>query len=365
MSTKTQFFLRSACRFAALLALVMGGAQPVLAQTVAGTSTDTLSTHSQDGLPQSMRDATRELDRLSDAAERDGNLRTRAMLAWRNPLPSYPEGSRLLVELSHSALPSDDPVVAMLFATGCDAPDIGCDALAFATHWTQLDADNAAAWLTLWNIQSRMGDTAAAEAALSQALAAPHWRDYTVELTRVYVAVVPDDAEILERMVVRLQAPPRVVGIVNALYRTALVLCRLPSKHDACVGITDVLSREPVSLLQATVSASLSQHFGVAENITRDRRERVEGWQWAVAQGQPGGLVSSDPRANAGEVIAYIDRLDAFGEVAAAEETLRQKHMTQAEAAARYRADRDAARDAARNSNTQTQSGAGLRVPGQ
>ncbi len=56
-----------------------------------------------DDLPQSMRDATAELDRLAGIAQQNGDLRTRAMLAWRNPLPAFPQGSAALVALADEA----------------------------------------------------------------------------------------------------------------------------------------------------------------------------------------------------------------------------------------------------------------------
>jgi hypothetical protein len=299
-----------------------------------------------DALPQSMRDATAELDRLDGIAQQSSDLRTRAMLAWRNPLPAFPQGSAALVSLSAEAAESTDPVVLMMLATGCDAPQIGCDPQSFATRWSQIDADNGAAWLTLWAIDTRLGDTSGAELALAQATAAADWHDYTVELTHTFVAVVPDDAEVLVRLVARLQSAPHVVGVVNAMYREALALCRLPSKQEACTALTDLIAREPVSLLQATVAASLSKNFGAPAAVVAVRRERVEAWQWAIAQNQPGGLLTNDPRENAAQVIAYVDDLNLAGEAAAAKRELAEKHLSEAQAAARYRQAREAAKSA-------------------
>jgi hypothetical protein len=312
-----------------------------------------LGTRSDD-LPQSMRDATAELDRLAGIAQQSGDLRTRAMLAWRNPLPAFPQGSAALVALASEALQSGDAAVLMMLATGCDAPQIGCDPVPFVTRWSEIDADNGAAWLTLWAVDTRLGDAAGAELALAHAAAAGEWRDYTLELTHTFVAVAPDDAEVLVRLVARLQSAPHVVGIVNALYRQALALCRLASKREACTSITNLIAAEPVSLLQATVAASLSKNFGASQAVVTARRERVEAWQWAIVQNQPGGLLTNDPRENAVQVIAYIDGLNEAGEAVAARRVLAERHLSEAQAAARYRE----AREAAKSANAPASSGA-------
>ncbi len=299
-----------------------------------------------DDLPQSMRDATAELDRLAGIAQQNGDLRTRAMLAWRNPLPAFPQGSAALVALADEAARSSDGAVLMMLATGCDAPQIGCDPVPFATRWSEIDPNNGAAWLMLWAIDTRLGDASGAELALARAVAAEEWVDYTIELTRTFVALAPADAEVLVRLVARLQSAPHVVGIVNAIYRQALALCRLPSKKEACTSLTNLIAREPVSLLQATVAASLSKNFGAPEALVSARRERVEAWQWAIAQNQPGGLLTNDPSANATQVIAYVDGLNEAGEAAAARRVLAERHLSEPQAAARYREARAAAKSA-------------------
>ena len=298
-----------------------------------------------------MREATADFDRQSAIAGQSADLRTRTMLAWRNPLPAFPQGSAGLVALAVEAKQSQDPVVLMLMATGCDAPEIGCDALDFAGHWTQVDQNNGAAWLELWTIDTRLGDTNGAELALAQAVAASDWRDYTVELTQAFVGVAPAEADVLVRLVAHLQSAPRVVGIVNSLYRNSLALCRLSSRREACTSITDLIARQPVSLLQATVAASLTKNFGGTPALVTTRRggcgnvSRPGNGQWAIAQNQPVGLLTNDPRANAAEVIAYIDGLNSAGEAAAAQKVLAEKHLSEAEAAARYREARQAANE--------------------
>ena len=203
------------------------GAYGAFAQDAPGGQVSQSIERSADSMPQSLRDATKEFDRLTDVAGQAADLRTRSMLAWRNPLPAFPQGSAALVSLAPEAAQSTDPAVLMMLATGCDAPQIGCDAQSFATRWSEIDADNGAAWLTLWAIDTRLGDTSGAELALTQATSVSQWHDYTIELTHSYVAVVPDDAEVLVRLVGRLQSAPHVVGVVNAIYRQALALCRL------------------------------------------------------------------------------------------------------------------------------------------
>ena len=158
------------------------------AQSTNGISTgDPASARGIPDLPESLRDATAELDRLGAEAEKNADLRTRAVLAWRNPVVSFPEGTADLAALTKLGVP-DDPATLMLFATGCDAFEVGCDALPFAVHWTEVDGQNAAAWLELWNVDTRLGDTVGGDAALVRAVAAPNWNDYTVELTRAFVA---------------------------------------------------------------------------------------------------------------------------------------------------------------------------------
>ena len=313
-------------------------------ERAAGQVSPSLTQLSED-LPESMRDATADFDRQIAIAGQSADLRTRTMLAWRNPLPAFPQGSAGLVALAEEAKQSQDPVVLMMMATGCDAPEIGCNALVFAGHWTEVDQNNGAAWLELWIIDTRLGDTSGAELALAQAVAASDWRDYTLDLTRAFVGVAPADADVLVRLVAHLQSAPRVVGIVNSLYRNSLALCRLSSKRDACMRVTDLIARQPVSLLQATVAASLAKNFGGTPALVTTRRERVEAWQWAIAQNQPVGLLTNDPRANAGEVIAYIDGLNSAGEVAAAQKVLAERHLSEAEAAARYREARRATKE--------------------
>ena len=313
-------------------------------------------------LPQSMRDAADQLDRLEAAAQAGTDLRTRALLAWRNPVVSFPEGTANLATLTKLGVP-DDPATLMLFATGCDAFEVGCDALPFASRWTEVDADNAAAWLNLWNVDTRLGDNAAGDAALARAVAATSWRDYTLELTSAFVAIADPSPDVLVRLVARLQSAPRIVGVVSVSYRDALSLCRLPSKREQCNLLIDRIAAMPVSLLQATVAASLSLHFGTSQQVATARREQVEAWQWAVAQGQPHGLLSSDPRANAREVIAYIDGLNQQGEVSAARRVLAAKHMSDSQAALLFRSSR--AQPQHPSGSIQDQSGARLKMPSQ
>ncbi len=345
----------------AISVLVLCGPGGVYAQSLSATpSADAAYVGNGADLPESLRDATIELDRLSADVERNGDTRSRALLAWRNPVVSFPEGSADLAALTKAGVP-DDAVTLMLFSTGCDAFGVGCEALPFATRWTEVDADNAAAWLHLWNVDTRLGDAAGSDAALAQAVAAPNWRDYTIELSSAFVNTASASPDVLVRLVARLQSAPRVVGVVSVLYREALAMCRLPSKKDQCAALTDRIAAQPVSLLQATVAASLSAHFGAPPEVVQQRRERVEAWQWAVAQNQPRGLLSSDPRSNAAEVITYIDNLNQQGEAAAAKRVLLAKHLTESQAATLYRAAR--AQPKAPTGSIQDQSGARLHMP--
>jgi hypothetical protein len=312
-----------------------------------------------DSGPASLREAGVQLADYEANAKDAADLRTRAVLAWRTPVADYPAGSAALVALAGEAASSDDPVVLMLLATGCDVDRSPCDALQFARRWTGIDPQNAAAWLTVWAIASRIGDTPSAEASLVEVASSPEWHDYTRELNAALTGVVPDTAPLLVRLSARLQAIPRVVAIDNAEYREALPLCRLEAKRDTCLALADLLARSPTSLLELTVAASLAQRFGAEPAVVKERRQRIEAYQWALARRQPRGLRSDQLETDAPAAIAYFDHLQSRGEIEEAKTILAEMHLSESQAALRYEKERDASR-----AGHAPESGGGLRLPG-
>jgi hypothetical protein len=115
-----------------------------------------------------------------DALGRDGDpmsvLLARAHQAQgkrREPLPASQSAA-----LREGVERSRDPVLLSLAAGECRRSDSGCDAAAVARRWTEVETDNAAAWLFLAAMQLEARDPPGARASLLRASGQPRYRGH-------------------------------------------------------------------------------------------------------------------------------------------------------------------------------------------
>ncbi|MDZ7652612.1 MAG: hypothetical protein U5L03_08745 [Burkholderiaceae bacterium] len=91
---------------------------------------------------------------------------------------------------------SRDPTLLSLAAIECRSADSGCDAAAVARRWTEVETDNAAAWLFLAAMQLEARDVVGARASTLRASGQPRYRGHAHARLRAAQdrlrAVVPD-----------------------------------------------------------------------------------------------------------------------------------------------------------------------------
>lgn len=120
-----------------------------------------------------------------DALARDSDpmslLLARAHQAQRKrPPPTAEQAAALREGLQRSR----DPVLLSLAAGECRRTDSGCDALAVARRWTEVETDNAAAWLYFSARQLEARDLLGARASALRASGQPRYRGLAHERLR-------------------------------------------------------------------------------------------------------------------------------------------------------------------------------------
>lgn len=93
-----------------------------------------------------------------------------------------------LVQLAHA---SDDPFVYALAVGNCYNVASGACGNLNVQRWTQLEPDNAAAWLGQASRANAQGDPAARDTAISRAASSNTWQTYNGALTQAVFAAVP------------------------------------------------------------------------------------------------------------------------------------------------------------------------------
>ena len=216
-----------------------------------------------------------------------------------------------------------------------DAVPEGCDAVEFARRWVAADTQNQLAWLTLAKRLDRRGDVAGARAALERAARASSYRTFVGETTRTIFRIRPRGLNNFEQLAFMYAT----LGIEAATpipsFPELFRLCKPPDMHDDCVRIADVMFRDSETLSDLFTATDLSAKLSVERETLRYRIQRSSAMRWIWWQ----GIASDDPAIDDSAAIERFmretERRASLGELAWLREALRQRGVSEADAAAR------------------------------
>jgi hypothetical protein len=221
-----------------------------------------------------------------------------------------------------------------------------------AARWAQLDAGNVQSWLAMAQDAEKRKDTAARRDALLRITTATTnhsgW-DVTIRMIQSHM---PADFSVLERAT----ASASHVGILAALpsrpYQQLVSVCRPATAGSAplmtrsqCESVAATLYKRSDHYLGLAIGASLYRATGSTSPDAEEalqRRDALSYIEERVYQQEP----SFDDAFSCKSITAHDERLRetiaAGGEVAYIEKRMQAMNLTQAEAAAQYRAARKA-----------------------
>ncbi len=305
-----------------------------------------------DGLPDVLPDdaAATPQERAAEARwekfaaqnARSGDLRLQ-LLFGRNTIA--------LEQLVERARGSTDPLVLSTLAERCDAPQstakrsapansettgVGCDGVELARRWVAVDTENQLAWLTLATLLDRRGALSEARATFTRAALASSYRTLYGEGARTILRIVPRDLKPIERLaftygIVRMQSVETLLTF-QPLFRT----CKLPEMRDACMHIADTMFRDSETLLELVMATTLSARLDVERETVRHRMERSYAIRWLLTQGVFSDEPSIDDVAAIDRFVSEVGKRASLGELVWLREVLRQRGVSESEAAARY-----------------------------
>jgi len=238
--------------------------------------------------------------------------------------------------LAGLALQNADPALYAIALSACDRPNATPSAACAQISpqaWTQLDADNAAAWLRAARSFRVAGDTAGERAALTRAAAAHRFEDYNLSLSAYSQASIPADVgpaewNYLAGTVVGIEAAS---GIPSHL--EASKYCSRDAVSDAlvagqCRAIADLLDAHGSSLIDLVFAKSIGARAGWSKERVDLATKYRDALMVALDRAEPGigasrwscsGVLASnaylrDMSNRGGEVPALRERLEQSGE---------------------------------------------------
>ena len=229
-----------------------------------------------------------------------------------------------------------DPALYAIALNACDrsnaAPSAACAQIS-PQAWTQLDPDNAAAWLRAARGFKVAGDAAGERAALARAASAHRFEDYNLSLLAYSQASIPKDVgaaewNYLAGTVVGIEAA---TGIPSHL--EASKYCSRDAVADAsvagqCRAIADLLDARGSSLIDLVFAKSIGARAGWSKERVDRAANYLDALEAAEELAEPGigasrwscgGVLASnaylrDMSNRGGEVPALRERLEQSGE---------------------------------------------------
>jgi hypothetical protein len=255
-------------------------------------------------------------------------LLTRDWAPWERFEPS--RGSRQLTAERRQALRDEvarsiDPALLTLAALRCAEASTGCSARAAAERWSEVEPDNAAAWLQLAKVQLDAGEAGGARAAVLRAAVLPRYAGHGLARLRSAYARL--------RAVEPMQAPASSFALAHALASPRLAfgrsvldrLCTADADADlraACRTIAQRIDADATSVADRELAIDVLRKLD-------QRVDRAKALQLAhVAQaGAALGLsefgwrtpLAAGGRPDAAAAQTVIDALLARGELGAIE----------------------------------------------
>ena len=245
---------------------------------------------------------------------------------------------------------STDPLVLSILSERCDAPmstnkksetapattSTDCDGVELARRWVAVDTENQLAWLTLATLLDRRGALDEARSTFMRAARASSYRTLYGEAARTILRIVPRDLNPSERLsfaygIVRVQS-----AVPFPTFQPLIRTCKLTEMRDACMRIADIMFRDCESLIELFTATELSGRLGVERETARYRIERFYALRWLMRQGIAPDEPSIDDAATIDRFVGDLEKRASLGELAWFRDLLRQRGVSEAEAAARY-----------------------------
>lgn len=225
-----------------------------------------------------------------------------------------------------------DPAVLSFAVIRCRTRELGCDAAAAARRWTDVESDNAAAWLVLAGQQSAARSEGEARASLLRAAGAPRYTGHGTarlgEAHRRLVAVQPRPTSIAAFELAAALAAPR-ARLGQAGFDA---LCRADADADlraACLHVARRIDDDASTAGERAMALAVRLRLG--ERVGRAQLLQIEHqFLAATALGlddEPGWRAPVDAAGRPDEIAArpIIDALLAHGELEAVRRLLQER----------------------------------------
>ena len=296
---------------------------------ICGAGKVPLAADDPDGLQYVATRATRDGDRWVRALSASSDLRAHAV----GLLLTNTDQSEALASLASQ---NADPALYAIALNACDRANAAQSAACVQISpqaWTQLDPENAAAWLQAARSFRVAGDTAGQRAALARAAAAHRFEDYNLSLWSYSQASIPADVGAAAwnyhaGTVVGIEAAS---GVSSHL--EASKYCSRDAVSDAlvagqCRALADLLDAQGNSLIDLVFARSIGARAGWSQERVDRAARYLDALQAALDGVEPGigasrwscgGVLASnaylrDMSTRGGEVPALRDRLEQSGE---------------------------------------------------
>jgi hypothetical protein len=249
-----------------------------------------------------------------------------------------------VAELVEQARGATDPMLLDLLIHRCATlkpVQNGCDRVALARRWTDVDTENQLSWLTLAAILDNLGNHDEARATVVRAARASRWHEYHDDVAQLLAAGLPKTLSPQDRILGQWDALLH-AGEASPIDATMIVniVCRTPKDlHEACAKITSTMMRDGNSILTLQIGTYLAARIGQDPTITAAYRQRTDAIRWSLSHVFGKTRRSDDIALDDAAANALSEKLRlwiALGEIGRAEQWLQQQHVDESEAAQRY-----------------------------